>query len=56
MGFIERFKRDILKHRGRAAVLGVLSVVMAISTIKAVLEMQCPRDKADGSIPSALAH
>jgi len=50
MGLIERFKRDILKHRGRAAILGVLSIVMAISTVKAIFEMQ-PKE-AQGALPA----
>jgi len=40
MGIADRFKRDILKHRGRAAVLGVLTVVMAVTGVKAVIDLQ----------------
>jgi len=40
MALIERFKRDILKHRGRSAVLGTLFVILVALSIKAVFEMQ----------------
>jgi len=40
MALIERFKRDILKHRGRSAVLGTLFVILVALSIKAVFEVQ----------------
>jgi hypothetical protein len=40
MGALGKFKRDITKHRGKAAVLGILFVTMAALTMRAVFEMR----------------
>ena len=42
MTMIARFKRDIAKHRGRAAVLAVLFVTMVAMGIKAFFELHQP--------------
>src|SRR6187551_3740230 len=42
MSIIARFKRDIAKHRGRAAVLGVLFVTMVVFGVKAFFELHQP--------------
>ena len=42
MSIIARFKRDIAKHRGRAAVLGVLFVTMVAFGVKAFFELHQP--------------
>src|SRR4051794_4966281 len=39
MGLIDNFKRDIARHRGRSAVLGVLFVAMVLFSIRAVLQL-----------------
>jgi hypothetical protein len=40
MSIIERFKRDIARHRGRAAVLGVLAVTFAVFMVKGVVDLK----------------
>jgi hypothetical protein len=40
MGLIENFKRDILRHKGRSAVLGVLFVAMILFSVRAVIQLQ----------------
>ena len=46
MRLIEKFKRDIAKHRGRAVVLGILFVTMIAMSIRAALELRGPRQAA----------
>lgn len=40
MGLIDNFKRDILRHKGRTAVLGVLFVAMVLFSVRAVIQLQ----------------
>jgi hypothetical protein len=40
MGALGKFKRDITKHRGKAAVLGILFVTMTALTVRAVFELR----------------
>ncbi len=40
MAFMDRIKRDITRHRHKAAVLGVLFVVMIVMTVRAVVQLQ----------------
>ncbi len=60
MRLLDKFKRDVSKHRGKAAVLGVLFVAMVVLGIRAVLELR-PREApastaapAAGIVPNAL--
>ena len=40
MGAIDKFKRDLTKHRGKATVLGLLFVLMVAMSVRAVLELR----------------
>jgi hypothetical protein len=40
MGAMDRLKRDLKKHRGKAAVLGMLFVVMVAMSVRAVMELR----------------
>jgi hypothetical protein len=40
MSILEKFKRDIAKHRGRAAVLGILFVIMVAMSVRAVMQLR----------------
>ena len=40
MGVIDRFKRDMTKHRGKAVVLGILFVTMVTMGIRAVVQLR----------------
>lgn len=46
MGFIHTFKRDLARHRHKAAVLGVLFAVMVFMGVRAVFQMQPQRASA----------
>lgn len=52
MGVVDNFKRDLVKHRGRAAVLGVLFVAMVAMSVRAVLELR-PRNAAAAPVITA---
>jgi hypothetical protein len=39
MGAMDKFKRDLKKHRGKAAVLGILFALMVALSVRAVLEL-----------------
>ena len=52
MGVIDRFKRDITKHRGKAAVLGILCATMVAMSIRAVVQLR-PREAAATIAPVA---
>jgi hypothetical protein len=46
MGFIARFKRDIVRHRGKSAVLLALFATMVVFSAKAVIELRPPQARA----------
>jgi hypothetical protein len=48
MGIVDRFKRDLGKNRGKAAVLGVLFVGMVATSLRAVLQLRA--GTADASV------
>ena len=48
MAFIDKIKRDFVRHKKRAGVLGVLAAVMVVFIIKAVLEMSPANASASG--------
>ncbi len=52
MGLIDNFKRDIARHRGRSAVLGVLFVTMVVFSIRAFLQLR--PQQAAAAVPIAL--
>jgi hypothetical protein len=57
MRLIEKFKRDIAKHRGRAVILGILFVTMIAMSIRAALELRGPRTAvASGTTPAAMGN
>jgi hypothetical protein len=52
MGLVDNFKRDIARHRGRSAVLGVLFVTMIAFSIRAVVQLRSAQ--AVLAVPAAL--
>ena len=50
MSLTARFKRDIFKHRGRAALLGVLFVTMVVVTVKAIIDLRPPTAAASTAV------
>ncbi len=54
MTLLQRFKRDVMKHRAKAAVLGVLMVVLAVFCVKAADAFR-PKTAAALPIPGAAA-
>jgi hypothetical protein len=52
MGVMDRFKRDLSKHRGKAAVLGILFVTMVGMGIRAVVQLR-PRGVEAAVAPAA---
>jgi hypothetical protein len=53
MGVLDKFKRDLTKHRGKAAVLGILFVTMTALTVRAVVEMRPRTAVANGTLMGA---
>ncbi|HVT80075.1 MAG TPA: hypothetical protein VHM90_05410 [Phycisphaerae bacterium] len=51
MGLIDNFKRDIGRHRGRSAVLGVLFVAMVLFSVRAFLQLSAKPAVASLSTP-----
>src|SRR5262245_35847468 len=55
MTLLERFKRDIARHRAKALVLGVLFLAMIGLSVKAVLELHPQAATAAGVSSTAIA-
>jgi hypothetical protein len=53
MGIVDRLKRDLSKHRGKTAVLGVLFATMVAMSVRAALELG-PRDTQAGVNPVSI--
>src|SRR4051812_45943921 len=53
MGMVDKFKRDLSKNRGKAAVLGVLFVGMVAMSVRAFFQLQ-PQAAEAGVIPAAV--
>jgi hypothetical protein len=53
MGVLDKFKRDLSKYRGKAAVLGILFVTMAAMTVRAIVQMRPHTALANSAIQAA---
>jgi hypothetical protein len=51
MGAVAKFKRDLTKHRGKAAVLGILFATMVALSIRAALELHPAVAAAKALVP-----
>ena len=51
MGALDKFKRDLTKHRGKAAVLGILFVTMTAMTVRAIVQMRPHTAVANSALP-----
>jgi hypothetical protein len=51
MGAVARLKRDLTKHRGKAAVLGILFATMVALSVRAFLELR-PTAAAAANVPA----
>jgi hypothetical protein len=52
MAALEKFKRDLTRHRGKAALLGILFVTMTAFTVRAVIEMRPQTAVANSALPT----
>jgi hypothetical protein len=52
MGALDKFKRDVTQHRGKAAVLGILFVTMTALIVRAVIELH-PHTAVAGTLTAA---
>jgi hypothetical protein len=54
MGLIDKIKRDFARHRQKAAVLGVLAVVMIVLVVRAVVQLRpAPAAVVAAAVPPA---